>query len=190
MGRVIALLFHVHGTRRGWVVSVTPRSYFTPGKDSVPIVQEAGWAPGPVWTGAEKLAPTGIRSSDRPARSSVAIPTELPGPPHNIYFLEFKVGKEKHKPSNINHYIMSRKYLSICTVNVCKNILLFETDYTVTNIGINFHCTESICLGYLQSTSVSNINNESNKIWKFIFINTNISRRTKYIKWLKESHMQ
>ena len=22
---------------------------FTPGKDQVPIVQEAGWAPGPVW---------------------------------------------------------------------------------------------------------------------------------------------
>ena len=28
-----------------------------PGKDPVPIVQEAGWAPGPVWTGAENLAP-------------------------------------------------------------------------------------------------------------------------------------
>jgi hypothetical protein len=30
---------------------------FTPGKDPVPIVQEAGWAPGPVWIGAENLAP-------------------------------------------------------------------------------------------------------------------------------------
>ena len=30
--------------------------------DSVPIAQEAGWAPGPVWTGAEILALTGIRS--------------------------------------------------------------------------------------------------------------------------------
>jgi len=40
-----------------------------PGKDPVLIVQEAGWAPGPVWTGAENLAPTGIRSPDRPARS-------------------------------------------------------------------------------------------------------------------------
>ena len=30
---------------------------FTPGKDPVPIVQEAGWAPGPVWTGAENLYP-------------------------------------------------------------------------------------------------------------------------------------
>jgi hypothetical protein len=31
--------------------------------------QEAGWAPGPVWTGAENLALKGIRSSDPPARS-------------------------------------------------------------------------------------------------------------------------
>jgi hypothetical protein len=51
---------------------------FTPGKDPVPHVQEAGWAPGPVWTCAKDLAPTGIffyysqrdiRSPDRPARS-------------------------------------------------------------------------------------------------------------------------
>ena len=31
-----------------------------PGKDPVPIVQEAEWAPGPVWTGAENLAPPGF----------------------------------------------------------------------------------------------------------------------------------
>jgi len=28
----------------------------------VPILQEGGWAPGPVLTGAENLVPTGIRS--------------------------------------------------------------------------------------------------------------------------------
>jgi len=28
-----------------------------------------GWAPGPVWTSEENLAPTGIRSPDRQARS-------------------------------------------------------------------------------------------------------------------------
>jgi len=39
------------------------------GKEPVPIVQEAVWAPGPVWTAAESLVPTGIRSPDRPARS-------------------------------------------------------------------------------------------------------------------------
>jgi hypothetical protein len=56
-----------NGTRRGWGVSVTPLPLFTPGKDSVLIVQEAGWAPSSGWTGAENLASTGIRSPDRPA---------------------------------------------------------------------------------------------------------------------------
>ena len=37
-------------------------------EDPVPIVQEAGLTPGRVWTGAENLTPTGIRSPDRPAR--------------------------------------------------------------------------------------------------------------------------
>jgi len=50
VGKGIALLFHDLGTRRGWVVSSTPRPYFTPGKDPVLILQEAGLAPGPVWT--------------------------------------------------------------------------------------------------------------------------------------------
>jgi len=67
--RGIALPFLDHGTRRWGRVSVTPRPLFTLGKDSVPIVQEAGWTPGPIWTGAENLVPTGIRSPDRPARS-------------------------------------------------------------------------------------------------------------------------
>ena len=49
--------------------SVSRPGHFTPGKDPVPTVQEAGWAPGPVWTGVENLAPTGIRSPVHPARS-------------------------------------------------------------------------------------------------------------------------
>ena len=53
---------------------------FTPGKDPVPIVQEAGWAPGLVWRGAENPAPTGIRSLDRPARSESLYRPSYPGP--------------------------------------------------------------------------------------------------------------
>ena len=60
MGRGIALLFHDHGTRRGWVVSNMSRPHFTPEKDPVPIAQKAGWAPGLIWTGVESLVPTGI----------------------------------------------------------------------------------------------------------------------------------
>ena len=68
VGRGIALLLHDRGTRRGWVVSSTPRPLFTPGKDPVPIVQEAGWAPGPVWTGG-KSRPHRDSIPDLPARS-------------------------------------------------------------------------------------------------------------------------
>jgi len=68
VGRGIALLFHDRGTKRRWVASVTPRSHFIPGKDPVLILQEAGWAPGPVWTGGKSRR---HRDSipDRPARS-------------------------------------------------------------------------------------------------------------------------
>jgi hypothetical protein len=53
---------------------------FTPGKDPLPIVQEAGWAPGPVWIGAENLAPAGIRSPDLPGRSESLYRLRYPGP--------------------------------------------------------------------------------------------------------------
>ena len=33
---------------------------FTPVQDPISIVQEAGWAPEPVWIGAENLAPPGF----------------------------------------------------------------------------------------------------------------------------------
>jgi hypothetical protein len=53
----IALPFLDQGTRSGWGVRVTHRPLITPGKNLVSIVQDAVWAPGPVWTGADNLAP-------------------------------------------------------------------------------------------------------------------------------------
>jgi len=53
MGRGIALLFRDRDIRRAWVVSSMHRPHFTPGKDPVPILQEAGRAPRPVWTGGK-----------------------------------------------------------------------------------------------------------------------------------------
>ena len=51
----------------------------TPGKTRYPLYRRLGGPPGLVWTGAENLAPTGIRSPDCPAHR-VAIPTELSRP--------------------------------------------------------------------------------------------------------------
>jgi len=51
-----------------------------PGKDSVPIVYEAGWATGPVCMGGENLAPNGNRSPDRADRSKLLYRLRYPGP--------------------------------------------------------------------------------------------------------------
>ena len=56
-------------------------------RDPVPILQEAGWARGPVRTGGNSR-PHRDSIPHHPVRSSVAIPTELPGPP--VYFLTHK----------------------------------------------------------------------------------------------------
>jgi len=58
-----------------------PGRTLPPGKDPVLILQEAEWVPGPVWTGGKSRSDRDS-TPDRPARSSVAMPTELPGPRH------------------------------------------------------------------------------------------------------------
>ena len=42
------------------MVNDTPRPLCPRERDPVSIVQKGGWAPGPVWTGAESVAPTKI----------------------------------------------------------------------------------------------------------------------------------
>jgi len=61
VGRVVALLFHDRGTRRGWVVSSTPRPHFTPRKDPVQFYRRLGGPQGRSGR-VENLVPTGIWS--------------------------------------------------------------------------------------------------------------------------------
>jgi hypothetical protein len=83
VGRGIVLLFLDLGARRGGWSAPRPGS-FTPGKNPVRIVQEAGWASEPVWTCAKNVAPTGIRSPDRPARSQSLYRLSYPAPRYYI----------------------------------------------------------------------------------------------------------
>jgi hypothetical protein len=62
------------------VVSSMPRPHFTPGKEPVPIVQKAGWAPGPVWTGG-KFRPHRDSIPDCPARSQSLYRMSYPAHP-------------------------------------------------------------------------------------------------------------
>ena len=100
VSRVIALLFHDRGTRRGWVVSSTPRPHFTPGKDPVPVLQEAGWAPGPVWTGGKS----------RPHRDSIPDHSDRS---QSLYRLSYHI--------YINTYI----YIHILYIHIYKYIYTY-----------------------------------------------------------------
>jgi hypothetical protein len=59
----------------------------TPGKDPVSIVQEAGWAPGPVWTGAENLAPPGFDPRTVTARSQSLYRLSYPAHEYNMLYI-------------------------------------------------------------------------------------------------------
>jgi len=78
--RGIALLFLCPRHHIRWVVKATPWPFYPRERDPVPIVREAVWAPGSVRTGAEILAPSGIRSPDRPPRSELLYILRCPGP--------------------------------------------------------------------------------------------------------------
>jgi len=60
----------------------------TPGKDPVPILQEAGWTPGPVWTGG-KSRPDRDSIPDLPARSQSLY--RLSYPAHKWHADAFKI---------------------------------------------------------------------------------------------------
>jgi hypothetical protein len=60
--------FFNFGARLKWMVSTTPRARYLRDRDPLFILEEAGWAPGPIWKGGEQFDATGIRSPDRPAR--------------------------------------------------------------------------------------------------------------------------
>ena len=59
------------GQKHNRTLSITsrPPPLYSQEREPVPIAQEAGWDPGPIWTGADNLAPTGIRSPDRPVET-------------------------------------------------------------------------------------------------------------------------
>ena len=77
--RTISLLFINFGDGWGWVA--TPRPGCLMSRKETVTHYKGGWgASRPVWTGAENLSPTGIRTPDRPARSESLYRLRYPGP--------------------------------------------------------------------------------------------------------------
>ena len=70
-----AILFNFGERWGGW--SARRPSPLIPENEPVPTAQGAGWAPGPVWTLAENLAPHRHSITELSSPVRVAIPTEL-----------------------------------------------------------------------------------------------------------------
>jgi len=73
----IPILILNFSVRRGRVVKATPRPLCLREGEPVPLIQEARRATKAVWTGAENLSPTGIRSTDRAALTDCAFSPQV-----------------------------------------------------------------------------------------------------------------
>ena len=100
---------------------------FVPRKDTVPTVQEAGWAPGPVWTRVENLAPTGIQCPQEVDNyKAAAMKDMLESALHRAYL------QEKKKIQLAAPIRMSVQYHLYCVRSV-------QLSYTVTSPNTNDH---------------------------------------------------
>ena len=137
VGRGIAILFHDRGTRRGWVVSSTPRAHFTPGKDPVPILQEAWWAPGPVWIGAGNLVTTGIRfRTVQPAASRYSDWDTRPIYIYIYIYICVYIYTHAHTYAHARTYIYICMYMCVC---VCIYIYIYIHIHMHTHVRTHTH---------------------------------------------------
>ena len=104
-----------------WLVPRPGR--FTPRKDPVPIVQEPGWVPGPVWTHAESVPSSGIRSPDRPARSQ------------SLYRLSYPGYGLKDRGIGVRFSVQAKIYSPLFTVQNCTGDHL--SFYPKGNVGFS-----------------------------------------------------
>ena len=86
----------------------------SPRKALVSIAQEAGWAPGLVWTAAENLAPIMARSLDRPAHSQ------------SLYRWRYLSPQNSTKVINI----IIKVYTGLHTMILARHILAIQTEDT------------------------------------------------------------
>ena len=106
------------------MVSSTPRPHFIPGRDPVPIVQETGWAPGPVWTSG-KSRPHLNSIPERPARSQSLYRLSYPAHETCLDRLRKTTNKHTHSvpvqiriwspPPNMSNALGYTNFLEKCT---------------------------------------------------------------------------
>jgi len=115
--------FMINGTRRGWGVSVTPRSLLTPGKTRYPLYRRLGGHQGQSGQVRKNLAPTGIRSPARPARSQ------------SLYRLCYPA---RNAPSGSNYFLTFLKTVGLTVSNRNIQRLFLNFDFSLRNFFLNF----------------------------------------------------
>ena len=101
--------------------AASPGRTLPPGKDPVPILQEAGWTPGPIWTGGKS----------RPHRDSIP---DCPARSQSLYRLSYLIHTHTNTHTHIYVYIMYSQppYIHI----ICYILkLLIILDFKVVNQG-------------------------------------------------------
>jgi len=96
------------------------RPHFTLGKDPVPILQEAGWTPGPVWTGGKPL-PHRDSIPDSPARSQSLYRL---GYPAHVQVKEFDSVFHANFRPYIQVYIDLLMFVGVCRWKVLRSLLI------------------------------------------------------------------
>jgi len=67
-----------------WVINVSTQPLYPRERDLVPILQEAGWAPRPVWTGAENIVSPEF--NPRTVQPVTSCCTDYAVPTHHYYY--------------------------------------------------------------------------------------------------------
>ena len=97
-----------------------------PGKTRYPFYRRLDGPPGPVWTGAENLAPpTGIRSPDLPGRSESLYRLNYPGPKKTPIWNFIKI-----RPVEVQLFPDGQTWLS----QFCEHAVKFWSDTSILDI--------------------------------------------------------
>ena len=124
------------------MVSSKPRSHFAPGKYPVPILQEAGWAPGPVWTGRRS----------RPHRNSIP---ELPTRSQSLYRLSYPAHRTLCSQKDYNTSDAKDIIYYVFMIKFYKVIQLYRFRY-ILGIKTPILQSEGYAIHILRSNGFSN----------------------------------
>jgi len=116
-------LYFFFNLRDRWecMVKSTVRPFYPWERDTISILRDAGWTPGPVWLDAENFAITGIRSSDRPACSLSLPRLRYPGQ-HSVLFYHIKFRSILTIIEKLFLYLCTVHFLNLCSSHTHQQI--------------------------------------------------------------------